>query len=76
MLIDPYMSTVTNFVKSVDMHTFARKFEGNSTTANNAGLSGSLPSLDFQYLLGLSVSLSVVLSSDWPCVPCTLESAL
>lgn len=61
VLIDPYMSTVTNLVKSVETYSFAFGFGGNSTTANNSGISGSLPVLFVQYLLTAFVTQLTVL---------------
>lgn len=61
VLIDPYMSTVTNLVKSVETYSFAFGFGGNSTTANNSGILGSLPVLFVQYLLTAFVTQLTVL---------------
>lgn len=61
VLIDPYMSTVTNLVKSVETYSFVFGFGGNSITVNNSGIAGSLPVLFVQYLLTV---LAVLFASD------------
>lgn len=60
ILTDPYISTVMNLVKSVETCSLVCGFGGNSTTANNSGILGSLPTLFIQYSLTVQMALAVI----------------
>lgn len=64
MLTDPYISTVMNLVKSVETCSLVYGFGGNSTTANNSGISGFLPLLSVQYSLTVRMALAGISAFD------------
>lgn len=64
VLTDPYISIVINLVKSAETCSLVCGFGGNSTTANNSGISGSLPLLFIQYSLMVRMALAVITAFD------------